>query len=389
MNTSLDTTVMPHQRTISMKLALTIALFTWLLPMGGQAASFDCARSNHPVSDAVCSDPALSALDDELAKAYQARLRSSPDKKALKSQQLAWIQTRDSCADAPCIAEQYKVRISELSASIPAEPVPAQPITLNSSTSEAAAPPTQNSETSAEVAVDSADTSSSETLSIPEAAPPLTPSTPTPVEVDAGAVQDLNKLKKFAFWTALFIAPFAPAFILGHRVQTGRVAFANMNEMAVYFLGFLLIGFGVTFNAFMESQALKVVGYLAMVAAALCLLLLWGYQRRLSRGILGGTLMLTIKLLFLTLGLFAVLVLQMARLVFGIFTIQRLVDKKYVQSAAFGLATYKTGKVSANIAGGWEKYVNGHGIQDISDRLPDQGLGTFFRQAARGLITSN
>lgn len=373
--------------------------------MGGQAASFDCVRSNHPVSDAVCSDPALSALDDEMAKAYQARLRSSPDKKALRSQQLMWIQSRDSCADAPCIAEQYKVRISELGATIPAEPVPTQPITLNSSTSEAApsdgliesplvaseaaAPITQVSDTSVEVAVDSADTSSSETLSIPEAALPLTPSNPTPIEVDTGAVQDLNKLKKFAFWTALVIAPFAPAFILGHRVQTGRVAFANMNEMAVYYLGFLLIGFGVTFNTFMESQALKVVGYLAMVAAALCLLLLWGYQRRPSRGILGGTLMLTIKLLFLTLGLFAVLVLQMARLIFGIFTIQRLVDKKYVQSAAFGLATYKTGKVSANIAGGWEKYVNGHGIQDVSDRLPDQGLGTFFKQAARGLITSN
>jgi uncharacterized protein len=82
------------------------------------AASFDCAKAATPVEKLVCSNPALSRTDEELAKAYRSALASSGDKTRLRDEQRLWIRaTRDRCPDVSCLSNAYAARIAELTAS--------------------------------------------------------------------------------------------------------------------------------------------------------------------------------------------------------------------------------------------------------------------------------
>jgi uncharacterized protein len=89
-----------------------------LLGFSVNAASFDCSKASTPYEKAVCSNPNLSSLDDQLASAYKdARAKSSnPD--GLKKEQIEWIKSTRQCAsDAGCIEKAYKSRIATLSGS--------------------------------------------------------------------------------------------------------------------------------------------------------------------------------------------------------------------------------------------------------------------------------
>jgi len=85
--------------------------------------SFDCAAvADGSVAKMVCDDPALAALDREMAAAYkQARkhaARQHPS--ALKAEQRGWIKGRDECRTGTdprlCVEQAYRQRTAELQA---------------------------------------------------------------------------------------------------------------------------------------------------------------------------------------------------------------------------------------------------------------------------------
>lgn len=83
-----------------------------------QRPGFDCARAAGGAAGVVCGDPALAALDRQLAETYRLALGETPDRKRLRAEQRGWIKGRDDCwkADAPtaCIHDAYVTRIVDL-----------------------------------------------------------------------------------------------------------------------------------------------------------------------------------------------------------------------------------------------------------------------------------
>ena len=89
----------------------------WLLALAaGQAAAagFDCAKAGTRVEQMICAQPALSALDGELSRAYDGARRSGR-RPALLAEQRDWlVKVRDRCADAACLRTGYAARIAAL-----------------------------------------------------------------------------------------------------------------------------------------------------------------------------------------------------------------------------------------------------------------------------------
>jgi uncharacterized protein len=79
-----------------------------------RGASFDCRKAATTVEKLVCSEPRLSALDEELAATWAAARKLPGDAAALKAAQKAWMQGRDACTDLDCIEQKYLVRIERL-----------------------------------------------------------------------------------------------------------------------------------------------------------------------------------------------------------------------------------------------------------------------------------
>lgn len=105
---------------------------TYLLGLGAglllglsqaEAASFDCAKVRSRVETLICQTENLSALDDELNRNYK-QLAAQTDASALRMDQLAWMQARNQCKDAACLAESYKARLKFLSTWKDADPAP-------------------------------------------------------------------------------------------------------------------------------------------------------------------------------------------------------------------------------------------------------------------------
>ena len=79
--------------------------------------SFNCANARTPGERAVCSDPALAALDRQMASQYQRAVSgSSPDRQALLRQTRdRFLSFRDSCGSNACVADTYRGRMREIS----------------------------------------------------------------------------------------------------------------------------------------------------------------------------------------------------------------------------------------------------------------------------------
>ena len=93
----------------------------------GAAPAFNCQTAGSQVEKLICGDKRLSALDQQLAKTYEAAIgvlaKSADGKKAthlLRSIQRGWIKGRNECwksADmAKCTADSYRRQIAELQA---------------------------------------------------------------------------------------------------------------------------------------------------------------------------------------------------------------------------------------------------------------------------------
>lgn len=80
--------------------------------------SFDCSKSPGEFEQMVCNDPALAALDRQLADNFAQALAKASDKATLQASERGWIKGRDECwkaEDKPaCVREAYIVRIVDL-----------------------------------------------------------------------------------------------------------------------------------------------------------------------------------------------------------------------------------------------------------------------------------
>lgn len=94
-------------------------LTLWGVTGLAHAAGFDCQQAQSRVEKTVCADPALSELDEHLARYYAGALRTLADGGAacLKADQARWLSAvRDACRDAACLRAVYLRRLSELDA---------------------------------------------------------------------------------------------------------------------------------------------------------------------------------------------------------------------------------------------------------------------------------
>lgn len=89
-----------------------------LLPLTAQAASYDCTRASTPAEIAVCANPELNQLDEELAVLYRSLLNDLPARQAdrVQQDQRSWLKARNSCgAEVRCLKARYQERIARLS----------------------------------------------------------------------------------------------------------------------------------------------------------------------------------------------------------------------------------------------------------------------------------
>lgn len=80
-----------------------------------RAASFDCGKARTTTEKAICADPLLSRLDEQLDDAYRVAQKRVQSRRALRDQQRVWLATRrDVCSDAACLRAAYTARIEAL-----------------------------------------------------------------------------------------------------------------------------------------------------------------------------------------------------------------------------------------------------------------------------------
>jgi uncharacterized protein len=87
------------------------------LAMDASAASFKCTSKSSASEKIVCKDPALSALDDRLAAAWQRAKDTTLDAAALEAARThQWLWRQHNCTDQACVKSWYDRRIAELDA---------------------------------------------------------------------------------------------------------------------------------------------------------------------------------------------------------------------------------------------------------------------------------
>ena len=102
-----------------MKKILTFLILSTAFSVAN-SASFDCQKASSINEKAVCSNPALSKLDDDLLAAYKLAVSSSSDPTEIKLSQRAWLKETKQCESNPsstvsCLTNAYSSRIVVLS----------------------------------------------------------------------------------------------------------------------------------------------------------------------------------------------------------------------------------------------------------------------------------
>ena len=108
---------------------LVLGLLLFALTCGAQAASFDCKKAQSKIEKAICDNPKISKLDEELAGNYQAaKSKLSADaQKILVTGQRSWVkflsascftgfQAKPASKEdaAQCLDTEYKDRVTDL-----------------------------------------------------------------------------------------------------------------------------------------------------------------------------------------------------------------------------------------------------------------------------------
>jgi len=97
-----------------------LAALLWLAaPVATRAASFDCARAGTPTEKAICEDPAVSKLDEDVAAAFKAAQGLWPAgnwSAYIRTEQRQWLKDRSGVckADVACLKQDYARRLTFL-----------------------------------------------------------------------------------------------------------------------------------------------------------------------------------------------------------------------------------------------------------------------------------
>jgi uncharacterized protein YecT (DUF1311 family) len=92
---------------------LLVACFA-LPACGAEGASFDCAKAATTVENEICADPALSQADERMAKAYGKVMEATLAPRALRSDQMRWLASREAVGTLDDLRGSYDRRIAEL-----------------------------------------------------------------------------------------------------------------------------------------------------------------------------------------------------------------------------------------------------------------------------------
>lgn len=159
---------------------LAVGIAAGVFAPEARAAGFDCSKASTVVEKAICGDPKLSSLDEELSVVYSKGLSSAVDRDAMKAEQRRWLtQVRNKCVDTLCLEEAYRVRFAEIGERVPVAVEPVQPTAQEPvATAPAETPPASApvAEPAAEVRHEAAPV----TVVLPEPLPSAPVSVPTP-----------------------------------------------------------------------------------------------------------------------------------------------------------------------------------------------------------------
>ncbi len=84
--------------------------------VAARAPAFNCRRARSEVTQAICSDAGLAALDRQLSSRFATLDRSADPATVQRIHQgeTAFLNARQTCSDRECIAEAYRLRLREL-----------------------------------------------------------------------------------------------------------------------------------------------------------------------------------------------------------------------------------------------------------------------------------
>jgi uncharacterized protein len=107
--------VLPRTRQLlGVRTTLLLVACLALPACGAEAASFDCAKAATTVENEICADPALSQADERMAKAYGKVMEATLAPRALRSDQMHWLASRESVGTLDDLRGSYDRRIAEL-----------------------------------------------------------------------------------------------------------------------------------------------------------------------------------------------------------------------------------------------------------------------------------
>lgn len=98
--------------------ALALLCFMWAAANPVHAQSFNCRYAKLPAEVAICKNPYLGDLDEQMASIYFSVRRQlyGNARKQLERDQKYWLKGRNRCGyNAPCIEDAYNRRIYQLS----------------------------------------------------------------------------------------------------------------------------------------------------------------------------------------------------------------------------------------------------------------------------------
>ncbi|MBK4726368.1 DUF4431 domain-containing protein [Pantoea agglomerans] len=84
-----------------------IALLCFTLSLGAHAASFDCTKASSVSEKLICTTPALSQADDQLAKVYREAKTASGNSSEFRQMTKENWALREQCKTAACLSEWY------------------------------------------------------------------------------------------------------------------------------------------------------------------------------------------------------------------------------------------------------------------------------------------
>lgn len=95
------------------------ALFCLAAPTASWAASFDCAKAGTPTEKAICKDPVVSKLDEQVATAFktaQTLWQAGNWATYIRTEQWEWLKDRNAIckADVACLKQDYERRLTFL-----------------------------------------------------------------------------------------------------------------------------------------------------------------------------------------------------------------------------------------------------------------------------------